>query len=132
MKIRSGFVSNSSSSSFIMVGISIDENELEKAISKVFKQVPEEGVEWDDILEEYFEGSSDAGLNLYRSDKGNECFIGSCMFDIEAYSVDELPMRLFDGQDLIDTKQDALKYLNKINLGVKEEDLKIFSVPSEC
>jgi len=45
MKIRSGFVSNSSSSSFVGYGVHLSDSELDDAIKKVAGKVDEE--DWD-------------------------------------------------------------------------------------
>ena len=59
MKIRSGFVSNSSTSSFVMVGITLQGEWLEKLIKLTGVEWPEElvleGDDFKDSLEEEFE-----------------------------------------------------------------------------
>jgi hypothetical protein len=77
MKIRSGFVSNSSSSSFCIFGISLDQDELLAIIGKTTQECEdgEDGIY--DALEQAEEKLKEKGLNFERGpDYGDYAYVG--------------------------------------------------------
>jgi len=53
MKIRSGFVSNSSSSSFALVGVKLSEEQLDELIALAGSKIPNQGTEEESDLDFY-------------------------------------------------------------------------------
>ena len=82
MKIRSGFVSNSSSSSFIIVGISLHEDELARRLGVSVEESEENEIENGEDLFDILEDKLESMHISYDYDYENgEFCIGDCLSD---------------------------------------------------
>lgn len=139
MKIRSGFVSNSSSSSFIVKGFILDNGKFNPTeIMKRFGYLTDEIINkathngkytWEDVEREVFwdfrdEHQDIAILEGYEDDMNdNQIFIGEKLFDSD---VDYLPKMILEATDTDVT--------NKIRdtLGLQDEKLIIATGTRAC
>ena len=139
MKIRSGFVSNSSSSSFIVKGFILDNKKFNPTeIMKRFGYLTDEIINkathngkytWEDVEREVFwdfrdEHQDIAILEGYEDDMNdNQIFIGEKLFDSD---VDYLPKMILEATDTDVT--------NKIRdtLGLQDEKLIIATGTRAC
>ena len=122
MKIRTGFVSNSSSSSFVAIGVTFDTKELNKIIEDAFN-VKEDSDEWYDII---YEGLQDDVRILSGTDDGmpdeETSFLGHVIVGDENGYLDESIVEV--GEELDSIKKEIKEKL-KIDIDVK--DIKIIS-----
>ena len=62
MKIRNGFVSNSSSSSFCIIGMAFDDDDLKKYIAKIENITDEDEIEDIDITDYFYDKNRDIDI----------------------------------------------------------------------
>jgi len=125
MKIRNSFVSNSSSSSYLVVGMYF--NDMKEALEKFsypghsyksdFCDGEEDGEDWCDCIPEYFE---EIGLDYTEGNFGNgkSCMIGTWLGSIDYQNQ-------FSFEDIEKTKQEAIEIFTKMLGPIKEEDIKL-------
>lgn len=102
MKIRNDFVSNSSSSSFVMFGVQVTESELTAAYVRIVGKQPDEDVTMSDMFYEVFD-SFDTGLDTKVFDyDSDEVWVGSS------------PSSMSDDETLAQFKAKVVEKVNKI------------------
>jgi len=123
VKVKSDFITNSSSTSFIVWGITIDENELkEKHGENIFAS--KHVILGPDIVnktrDEFFnenfyygfqELAEKQGLQVSRMEYESEIMIGVSPFDME------------ENQTLKQFKEEIIKCFHKIGINIKSNDL---------
>lgn len=109
MKIRQGFVSNSSSTSFCIYGTYVDEDEsVGYADKKKKKSKTDEDDDWDDdypTFEKFQKKAAKIGLEFYHSCEGGGLWVGSAPDNIKD---DET------GKQFKDSVEEKLKTLFKL------------------
>lgn len=79
MKLRTGFVSNSSSSSFVMLGVNVSEEELFSAL----KVTPDEDGVYGDVVQDKLNEENLFVLNASEFDNGKGYYAGVAFSDAE-------------------------------------------------
>lgn len=108
MKVRNGFVSNSSSSSFLIYGISMDFDVIKEQLKKLeqFKEENEEDMDVVEILDELFKGKKIEVIGNYNED---DVFIGRSWDSVE------------DEETGLQFKEDVKKKITEVLGEVKEK-----------
>lgn len=115
MKKRNGFVSNSSSSSFVIVGTKIEHNEREEILKRITKLDDVEDLYLPDVV----------GDDICLSDDG-PYYIGKIIHD--AKGEEDCPED--KAYILSDVENEAKEILNK--LGLQDREVKIYSGVRSC
>ena len=116
MKVRNGFVSNSSTSSFVIVGVRLPE--FEEKLDTIGY-----GDEYDEFMENLEEK---VDVILYGSDDGVEGLVVGFVI-AEFYDDQGVPDQVLDFSDLEDFAQRLLE-----DFDVKREDIKIYTGTRMC
>lgn len=111
MKIRSGFISNSSSSSFIMVGIEVSTQFMKSKFTE-------------EQIEEFYDGIEDLSFHYNNYSDGGGYLIGKVLADAD----DFLPDGVIDFNCMDGVYEKILKYIPDI----KKEDVKIYYGTRSC
>ena len=78
MKVRNGFVSNSSTSSFLIYGVSIEEDKLKQALLDVGvlkdEEKDEDGIDFYGVLDEATKGTN---LEYHRPEGDDSFYVGT-------------------------------------------------------
>ncbi len=120
MKLRKGFVSNSSTSSFVIIGYEIDEVDLVALV----KKITDKPDEWfDEDGDWIYEVDTVSGFSVFNLSEEGELYIGVQPLDIDENSISEAEIDLAE----ITTKMDKLKAL----LGTSESP-KIYGGTYAC
>lgn len=116
MKIRQGFVSNSSSSSFCILGQSFDTHELYEKFN-----IDEDDYEFESDAEEALENIIDKLGFCMETDYENDC----CYIGIGAESLDE-------NKTIKQQKEEILKKFNDAGFNFRLEDIKFMIETIPC
>lgn len=117
MKIRTGFISNSSSSSFIMIGISVDNDDIKKLFEKDEKFGTDDWGLPDAVYHKY-------DLTVYEN--GDETFIGDMRY------VDEEDTYVTDVSDLNAGNFHLNKILEDLDGNEDCHKVKLITGVTEC
>ena len=127
MKVRNGFVSNSSTSSFIIRGFIIDEKNRDEVIKKM-NLTDEQKEEFEDDENEFWWewfGSNDIDITANDFSDEHEYFVGpNCSIDYCEDLTDEI-------MAMINDDAGQLKKLQEL-FGWDPKDAKIWGLKAEC
>jgi hypothetical protein len=94
MKIRNGFVSNSSSSSFCIYGVHISEEKL----ASIVKNIPKDVLEKTDCWQEFFNYDGDADIEKTIEVFADNCDIDDLFGSIKGISIEFSPYGYYIGR----------------------------------
>jgi hypothetical protein len=100
MKIRSGFVSNSSSSSFCIYGVHFSENKISSIIKNIPKDVLEKTDYWKDFIKSDEDLSQEKTIDVFSE----ECDINEFFDEVKGVSVEFSPGGYYIGRSYMTLK----------------------------
>lgn len=83
MKIRNGFVSNSSSSSFCIIGMAFDDDDLKKYIAKIENITDEDEIEDIDITDYFYDKNRDIDIETGIGEYYEQHILGKYYSDMK-------------------------------------------------
>ena len=116
MKIRNGFVSNSSSSSFVILGCELDYDDTEAQKDILTKlEVEFDCKDADSISDKFYNLETDSGISVLTDDC--RCFIGKVIADVhDDSSIEESELDIEELSKTIDKLKEILVSKHSIKL----------------